>query len=150
MSTHIKPSEQLALLGSVHPQSVASGATVTTGWVSASKFGAIMAMINTGALGTTSTVDAKLEQATTVAGAGQKDIAGSAMTQLVKTGGENSVVFTQAMCNIGLDHNNGYQFVRASVTVGVASAFISASLLGCNPVYSPCNNFNVGVVQIVG
>ena len=150
MSTNIKPSEQLALLGSVPPQSVSAGATVTTGWVSASKFGAIMAMINTGTLGATSTVDAKLEQATTVAGAGQKDIAGSAITQLVKTGGENKVVFTQTMSNIGLDHNNGYQFVRASVTVGTAAAFVGASLLGCNPVFAPCNNFNVDVVQIVG
>jgi len=42
--------------------------TVTTGWVSVANFQALVASIQTGALGTSATLDAKLQQALDSAG----------------------------------------------------------------------------------
>ena len=58
-----KPSEGLAILGTIDPVSQAAG-TVTTSWVDQSVFFFVMAIIQTGVLGTSATVDAKLQQAT--------------------------------------------------------------------------------------
>ena len=106
-------------------------------------------MVQTGVLGTLATVDAKLQQATDSTGAGAKDVAGRAITQIVKATGDNK----QALINLKpeeLDTLNGFGFVRVALTVGVAASITGAQLLGVNPRFAPADSGNqAAVVQVI-
>lgn len=146
MNPNIKPSEQIAVLAVKDPVSQAA-ATITTDWLPMADTGAILAVVQTGVLGAAATVDAKLEQATSVAGAGAKDITGKAITQLVKANNDND----QAAINCRadeLDVNGGFNHVRLSITVGAAASLISAMVLGFYGRYQPVDHV-ASVVEVV-
>ena len=148
MFTNSKASEMLAILATVDPASQSAG-TATTGWVSVANHHGLLAVVQTGVLGTLATVDAKLQQATDSTGAGAKDVAGRAITQIVKATGDNK----QALINLkpeDLDTVNGFGFVRVALTVGVAASISGAQLLGVNPRFAPADAGNqAAVVQVV-
>lgn len=149
MNPNLKFSEGHSILATLDPVSQGA-ATVTTGWVSMALFHGLAAIIQTGVLGASATLDAKLQQATTSGGAGAKDITGKAITQVVKASGDSKQVVIE-MRDTDLDAANGFAFVRLSVTVGTAASLINAMLLGFHPVYSPASVYNqAGVVQLVG
>ena len=109
----------------------------------------LVASIQTGALGTSATLDAKLQQALDSAGTSAKDITGKALTQIVKATGDNK----QALINVKpeeLDTVNGFGFVRLSITVGTAASLAGAQILGVNPRYASADTLNqAAVAQIV-
>ena len=144
-----KISEGIAILATLDPASQAAG-TYNTGWVDQSVFMYVMALIQTGVLGASATIDAKLQQATDSSGTGAKDITGKAITQIVKASGDNK----QALINMkeaDLDTEGGFRYVRLSLTVGTAASLVGASLVGGVPRYQPANAYNqAGVAQIVG
>jgi len=144
-----KGSESIAVLATIDPVSQGAG-TVSTGWVDQSVFFALMAVIQTGVLGASATVDAKLQQATDSGGTGAKDITGKAITQIVKASGDNK----QAIINMkeaDLDTEGGFRFVRLSITVGTAASLVGAALVGIISRYQPASTYNqAGVVQLVG
>ena len=148
MFTNSKASEMLAILATIDPASQSAG-TATTGWVSVANHHGLLAVVQTGVLGNLATVDAKLQQATDSTGAGAKDVAGRAITQIVKATGDNK----QALINLKpeeLDSVNGFGFVRVALTVGVAASFTGAQLLGVNPRFAPADAGNqAAVVQVV-
>ena len=148
MFTNSKASEMLAILATIEPASQSAG-TATTGWVSVANHHGLLAVVQTGVLGTLATVDAKLQQATDSSGAGAKDVAGRAITQIVKATGDNK----QALINLKpeeLDTINGFGFVRVALTVGVAASITGAQLLGVNPRFAPADAGNqAAVVQVV-
>ena len=148
MFPNAKGSELLAILATLDPVSQAAG-TATTGWISAANHHGLLAIIQTGVLGTGATVDAKLQQAQDGSGTGAKDIAGKAITQIVKATGDNK----QALINAkpeDLDTVNGFGFVRLSVTVGTAASQTAAQVLGVNPRELPASTANqAAVVQVV-
>ena len=148
MFTNSKASEMLAILATVDPASQSAG-TATTGWVSVANHHGLLAVVQTGVLGTLATVDAKLQQATDSTGAGAKDVAGRAITQIVKATGDNK----QALINLKpeeLDTLNGFGFVRVALTVGVAASITGAQLLGVNPRFAPADSGNqAAVVQVI-
>ena len=148
MFTNSKASEMLAILATIDPASQSAG-TATTGWVSVANHHGLLAVVQTGVLGTLATVDAKLQQATDSSGAGAKDVAGRAITQIVKATGDNK----QALINLKpeeLDTLNGFGFVRVAVTVGVAASITGAQLLGVNPRFAPADSGNqAAVVQVI-
>lgn len=130
MHLNNKISEGLALLGSVDPVSQGAG-TVTTGWVCVSNFHSFLALIASGVLGASATLDAKIQQAQDSGGTGAKDVTGKALTQIVKASGDNK----QAMIDFratDLDTNNGFCYVRISLTVGTAASLVAAYLFGGN------------------
>ena len=148
MFPNAKGSELFSIVATLDPASVAVG-TVTTGWVSVANFHALVASIQTGALGTSATLDAKLQQALDSAGTSAKDITGKALTQIVKATGDNK----QALINVKpeeLDTVNGFGFVRLSITVGTAASLAGAQILGVNPRYASADALNqAAVAQIV-
>jgi hypothetical protein len=148
MFTNAKPSELIAVLDSIDPVSQAAG-TVTTGWIKADKFFTYMALINTGTLGTSATVDAKLQQATDSSGTSAKDVTGKAITQIVKASGDNK----QAVINLRgseLDTNGGFPYFRLSITVGTAASLIAANVVGMNTRFAPASDSNNSdVAQVV-
>jgi hypothetical protein len=148
MFTNSKASEMLAILATIDPASQSAG-LATTGWVSVANHHGLLAVVQTGVLGTLATVDAKLQQATDSTGAGAKDVAGRAITQIVKATGDNK----QALINLkpeDLDTVNGFGFVRVALTVGVAASITGAQLLGVNPRFAPADVANqAAVVQVI-
>jgi hypothetical protein len=110
----------------------------------------LLALIQSGVLGTGATLDAKLQQATDASGTGAKDVAGKAISQLTQAGSGSA---KQAIINLrpeDLDVNNGYAYVRLSVTVGVAASLTAAQLLGFNPRFAPGDASNqAAVAQVV-
>jgi len=148
MYPNSKASEILAVLATIDPATQAAGA-VSTGWVSVANHLGFLALVQTGVLGASATVDAKLQQALDSSGTGAKDISGKAITQIVKATGDNK----QVLVNVKpeeLDTVNGFGFVRVTVTVGVAASITSAQLLGVNPRYAPADLGNqAAVVQVI-
>lgn len=148
MNPNLKFQEKNAVLATLDPASVAVSTVLTT-WVSIANVHSITALLQTGVLGASATVDAKLRQATDNSGTGAKDITGKAITQIVKASGDNKQV-TIDVRDTELDTNNGFAFVALSVTVGTAASLLSASLIGNNPIFVPASAFNqAGVVQQV-
>jgi hypothetical protein len=142
-----KMSEGMPLLTSIAPISQGVG-TVTSGWIPVTNAHQLIALIQTGVLGASATVDAKLQQATSAAGAGAKDLTGKAISQIVKATGDNK----QAMINFrasDLDVTNGFTYVAIVMTVGVAASQVAALLLS-NPRFQPAEAYNnASVVQVV-
>jgi hypothetical protein len=133
MQGNLDPSSRTAIAG-VIPAQQANVGTITSGWVDMRDFFALLAVLNIGVIGAGGTVDVKIEQATDAAGAGAKQVGNLAAAQIVKAGGDNR----QAAINVrqeDLDKNNGFRFVRVSVTVGGAASFLSAMLVGFDARY---------------
>ncbi len=133
---NIKPSDKLTLLAVLDPISQGA-ATVTTAWVSMATFENMVAVIHSGVLGASATLDAKLQQAQDGSGTGAKDITGKALVQLTKAASKDN---KQAFINLRseeLDVNGGFSYVRLSVTVAVAASLISAELYGLDARYQP-------------
>lgn len=147
MFPNAKASEQVAVLAVINPSSQAAGAA-TSGWISAANFQKFLALIQTGVLGASATVDAKFQQATDSSGTSAKDITGAAITQIVKASGDN----VQAEINLDaqqLDVANGFDYVQLSVTVGTAASLTAAAVLGFVPRFAPASASNAAsVVQV--
>ena len=135
MNPNIKPSDQIALMAVLSPVSQAA-ATVVSTYVSMATVDSILAVLQTGVLGVAATVDAKLVQATSAAGAGAKDITGKAITQLVKATNDNDQVMLNCRSD-ELDVAGGFTHVALSVTVGAAASLIAAEIFGLNGRYQP-------------
>lgn len=149
MFPNAKGSELLSILATLDPGNQAVG-VANTGWVPLSTHHGLLALVQTGALATGATVDAKLQQAQDAGGTGAKDVAGKAISQLTQaSNGANR----QALINLRpeeLDVNNGFAFVRLVVTVAAAAANTSAQLLGVNPRLASAETANqAAVAQIV-
>lgn len=148
MNSNLKFPERNAIAATIDPISQGAG-TVNTAWVSMASFHGLCALLGVGVMSAGSAVDAKLQQATSAAGAGAKDITGKAITQLLAAGGNNRQVLIDVR-DTDLDVNNGYAFVRLSVTVATAASLIQAVVVGHNPIFMPASGFNqAGVAQIV-
>lgn len=146
MNGNLNPSMAAGVVAVINPVSQGAG-TVTTGWIDMQKFGALLAVLAVGALGASGTVDAKIQQATDDVGAGAKDVAGSAITQLTKAGTDDN---KQVLINLrqeDLDKNNAFRFVRLSVTVGTAASLISAIVLAFNARYGAATDNDVATVD---
>jgi hypothetical protein len=148
MYPNAKASEILSVLATIDPVSQSAG-SVTTGWVPVTNFHNFMATVQTGVLGASATVDAKIQQAMDGSGTGVKDVTGKSLTQIVKATGDNK----QALINFrgeDLDNLNGFTYVRLSITVGTAASLVAAQLLGFTPRFATADAFNqAAVVQVI-
>ena len=149
MFPNAKGSEQLSVLATLDPSNQAAGAA-NSAWVPLASHLCLLALVQTGALGTGATVDAKLQQAVDASGTGAKDVSGKTITQLTQAA---SGANRQALINLRaeeLDVNNGFAYVRLVVTVAVAAANTSAQLLGVNPRLASAEVTNqAAVAQVV-
>lgn len=144
MNPNVKVSEKIAVMATMDPASV-SASTVVSNWVSMGQIDSLLAYLQTGVLGASATVDAKLRQATDSSGTGAKDVTGKAITQVVKASGDNKQVTIECR-DTDLDVTGGFSYVALSVTVGTAASLISATLWGGNPIYVPASSLNQAAV----
>lgn len=148
MQPHLKFSDRNAILATIDPSSAAAG-TALTAWVSLAKWHSIAAILQTGVLGASATVDAKLRQAQDASGTGAKDVPNKAIAQLVKASHDNKQAILQCTGE-DLDVNGGFTHVALSVTVATAASLTSAVLLGLNGRYEAASDFDdADVAQIV-
>lgn len=142
---NLLPSARAGLVGVINPISEGVGST-SSAWIAMKDFESLMAIINTGVLGAAATLDAKFEQATDSGGSGVKDIAGKAITQLVKASNDDD----QAIINLRadeLDVEGSFDFVRLTLTVAAAASLICANVLGFDAHYGPSSDNDLASVQ---
>ncbi len=107
-----------------------------------------MALVMAGTLGSSATLDAKLEQATDSSGTGAKDITGKLITQLTQAGTDSD---KQAIINLRpdeLDVANDFTHFRLSMTIAVATSDAGAIVFGADARYEPETD-NASVDEIV-
>jgi hypothetical protein len=143
-------SDTVAVVGVIYPDAYAAN-TYETAWIAAADFNQFQAVIQAGTLGSSATIDAKIEQATNGSGAGVKDITGKAITQLTQAGTDSD---KQAVINVSpedLDVNNDFTHFRLSLTVGTATSDAGAVVLGLFPTYGLASDHDASTVdEIVG
>lgn len=148
MNANLKPSDRGTLMAVINPQSATTAKS--TGWVNIGNFpGGLLASVLVGAISSTGTVDAKLEQATDSSGTSAKDITGKSITQLTEAGTDSD---KQAEINVlpeELDLANDFDHVRLTVTPATAAALIAATLRGYNARYQPATDATT-VDEVVG
>jgi len=137
-------SEKVAVGGTIDPDATGAS-TVVSDYMSMADFQQALAVIMTGTLGASATVDAKLVQATDAAGTGSKDITGKAITQLVKASNDDDQATIDCLAE-ELDVANGFDHVAISLTVGAATSDVGAVLLGLNPRYLPATDSQLSSV----
>ena len=140
------PSEKIFLADVIDPD-VTVASTVTTAWLPADDAHQWLAVILAGTLGTSATVDAKIEQGQTVSGTNAKDLTGSAITQLTQAGTDSD---KQALIQFNteqLDIANSFDHFRLSVTVAVATSDLAAFVIGLTPKYKPASQFDASTVD---
>lgn len=139
---------EVAVLGAIDPDAYAAG-TYTTGWISAANFQTFLAIVTAGDLGSSATLDAKIEQATSAAGAGAKDLTGALITQLTQAGTDSN---KQALISFGsgnLDIANAFTHFRLSMTVATAASDAGAIVLGGSPRLGPASSYDATSVDEV-
>lgn len=87
-------------------------------------------VINVGEMGGGATLDAGIEQATDVAGAGVKAIAGKTITQLTQAGGDSDSLVCIELQTEELDVSLNFDAIRFYLTVAGAATEVSAILYG--------------------
>lgn len=141
----LNPSQIAAVVGVIDPDAAGTG-TQTTVWINMADFQAIMAVVMAGTLGTSATLDAKLEQAQDASGTGAKDVAGSGITQLVKASDDDKQAVIECWAE-DLDIANNFTHVRLSMTVGAATSDCGAIVLGMNSRYGPASDYDLASVD---
>lgn len=140
-------SQSVAVVGNIDPDAY-SASTVTTGWIDASKFHRYMAIIQAGTLGSSATVDAKLEQASDSSGTGAKDITDKAITQLTQAGTDSD---KQAVINLRpaeeMDIDNDFTHFRLSVTIGTAACDAGGIVIGLDARQGPASDNDASTVD---
>jgi hypothetical protein len=146
MLSNLTASARAAIVGVIDPDAYAAG-TVTTGWIDIQDYFTLLGVIFAGDLGSSATVDAKFQQATDSSGTGVKDVTGSAITQLTQAGTDDN---KQALINLSsadLDYNNGFRYVRLSMTVATATSDAGAVVIGLDPRYGAANAADASTVD---
>lgn len=139
-------SDRAAVLGAIDPDAYGAG-TYTTGWINMEDFGRVMAVVMAGTLGTSATIDAKIEQASDGSGTGAKDVSGKAITQLTQAGTDSD---KQAVINVqatDLDLANSFTHLRLSITVGTAASDAGGLVIGFDPRNAPASDNDAATVD---
>jgi len=139
-------SEEVAVVATVDPDAL-TAATHTSDWVDMTTFQQVMAIVMAGTLGSSATLDAKLEQATDSSGTGAKDITGKSITQLTQAGTDSD---KQAIINCRsdeLDVAGDFTHVRLSITVATATSDGGGIVLGRRARYQPASDSDLASVD---
>jgi hypothetical protein len=142
----IKPSEAVAVLGVIDPDAN-TAAAYTSDWGDMGKFKKAMAIVFAGTLGSSATLDAKLQQATDSSGTGAKDISGKSITQLTEAGTDSD---KQAIIEVDaseLDVAGGFRYVALVMTVATATSDSGGVLLGFEPRFGPASDNDLASVD---
>lgn len=135
MSGNSLASERISLVAVIPPQSLGTGAT-NSGWIPLANYGRLMAIVQTGVLGTLATVDAKWQIADNSSGTNPIDATTAApLVQVLKAAGDNKQAVMNFDVNAAVPYNKPY--ARLVVTIGAAASLGGVVILGIDPKYQP-------------
>lgn len=146
--TTSKWTERNADLDCLYPLS-RSANTYNGAWIDTKHFYAYAAALQVGVISAGGTVNFKLQQATSAAGAGAADITGKAITQIGQTGspatgGSNR----RAIINLRSDElTQGFRWIRMVITTATAASVCGAQLYGSVPRNAPASDNDSSSVQ---
>jgi len=134
--------EQWAIVGVIDPDANAA-ASYDSDEVDMSLWSRIVAVVQTGTMESGSTVDFKLQDATS-SGGSFSDITGKAITQLTQAGTDSD---KQSIINLRFDElQDDGRYVKAVMTVGTDASDSSAILMGL-PRYYPASDNDISTVD---
>lgn len=139
-----KLSEKLALVATIDPDAYTTGA-YTSDWVDMTFFRRVVFYVLAGTLGSSATLDCKLQEATDSSGTGNTDISGKSITQLTQAGSDSD---KQAEIEIA-DHelSAGFTHVAAVMTVGTATSDAGVAAIAGVPRYHPASDHDLSSVD---
>lgn len=140
----VNASQRVAVVGHIEPDAYAAAA-YETDVVDMSKFERLVAFVQAGTLGTSATLDFKLQGATT-SGGSYADISGAAITQLTQAGTDSDKVAVLELKAESIA-STGYRYVKGVLTVGTATSDCGAILLGFDAKYNPASDHNLAEVD---
>jgi hypothetical protein len=146
MLSNLNPSARVGVVGVIDPDAYAAG-TYTTGWIDMQDYFSVLAVVLAGDLGASATINAKIEQATTSAGTGAKDVTGSAITALTQAGADDNKQVAINLFQADLDRNNGYRWVRLSMTIGTATSDAGAVVVSLDTRYGAATAADAATVD---
>lgn len=127
MNYNVPLSNQVQVAATIDPDAY-TAAAYTSDWVSMATYNRVMAVVMAGTLGSSATLDAKLQEATDGSGTGNQDIAGKAITQLTEAGTDSD---KQAIIECRADElTDGFTHVALVMTVATATSDAGALILG--------------------
>lgn len=124
-----KITDLVGVVATIDPDAY-TAATYTSDWVNMANFDQVMAVVMVGTLGTSATVDAKIEQATDGSGSNAKDVSGKSITQLTQAGSDDDKQVVIGISAADLDVANNFDYVRLSLTVGTATSDAGGIIVG--------------------
>lgn len=134
MHANILPSDRARIVGVIDPDAYSTG-TENSGWIEASEFENYLAAVMAGDLGSSATIDAKIEEAKDDSGTDLQDLSGKSITQLTDSDSDSN---KQALINVRQDElSDGFTHIRVSLTVGTASSDAAAVVFGFDARYEP-------------
>lgn len=142
MNTNSLPSERAAVVGVISPTAQTAGAKNSTA-VDCSLFRRLMAVLATGTLGASATIDGKWQVSVDSAFTTPVDVTGGAITQVVKASGDNKQVVANFDC---AKVAQGYRYARFVMTVATATSDAGVTIFGFDPLYGPASDNDLATV----
>lgn len=130
--------EALAVLAQLAPANQTAAAHAV-GPFSIAEFGRVIFLINVGVLGSSATVDFKV-QASATSGGTYADVSGTSITQI--TSGATNFVTVEVTREALMASSQG-PYIKGVLTVGTAASQAGVVALGAEPRYGPASDFNV-------
>jgi len=139
-----KINDFISVPGVIQSQAITAGATgVLSEAIDMTKFSKLQAVIMSGTLGTSGTLDAKFVESDTSGGT-YTAITGRAITQLVKASGDGKVVLLElTQAHIG----SGKRYVKLNLVAGTANATSAAVVLGAPLGNADASENNVTIAE---
>lgn len=140
-------SDKLAVVEVIQPQVVTAGATgVLTGAINMANFSKVIAILQTGTLGTAGTLDFQAVASATSGGT-YTAVTGKAATQLVKATNDNDLVVVEVSADDVAKVSK--QYVKFHAVAGTADATCGCVVLGVPRNYTADLVDNANIVQYV-
>lgn len=145
-----KPSDKIFIAATIDPDAY-TAAAYTSDWAAVKHSHQYMAVLMAGTLGSSATLDFKIQQATDSSGTGAKDISGLSATQLTQAGTDDDKQVIVNIDPVKLDIEGGFNHIAMVMTVGTATSDCGALLLATFPGYKPTDSVDLSTVdEIVG
>lgn len=144
MDTTSKASERFGIVGVINPDANAAG-TLLTGAIDMSRWGRIVAIVQSGDLGTNGTLDFSFTQAPTSGGSYIAISPAKAITQLTEAGTDSN---KEVVLELRADElTEGYRYVKGSFVTATATGDSSAVVLGFDPRFTPVTDIDLSTVD---
>jgi hypothetical protein len=142
----IRADQAVAVVECTDPDAYTTG-DVTGDIIDMMKFEQVMFVVMAGALGSTATVDFQVYQGNTSGMGGAKVISGAAITQLTEAGTDSDKQAIVVVKQADLDVENGFRWIRGTLTVGTATSDAGVVALGLYPTYGPASDYDLTSVD---